>query len=294
MPPNGEVAPMSTSPVVAGWELALRLKDQREREGVDVKTITQALGFTRNYWSAVENERKILSEENLVKLLDLLDFDAQDRQELLGLREAAKERGWWTRYGNLVNNELQRLIGLEAGAETIRWYESLLIPGLLQTADYARAIMTTNVTIRKVEVDQRIEVRQRRQERLAGEAPLRLVGVISEAALRQEIGGPAVHRRQLEHLVRSIEDNPRGLEIRIIPFSAKASGLFGSSTVHLIDFPVARLPTVMYLETVTTRTIIDDSNQVRDVKLTFVDTQDRALSPQKSLELIHQRIKELD
>jgi hypothetical protein len=71
-------------------------------------------------------------------------------------------------------------------------------------------------------------------------------------------------------------------------------GLFGSSTVQLIDFPVARLPTVMYLETVTTRAIIDDSNQVRDVKLTFMDTQDRALSAQKSLELIHQRIEELD
>ncbi|RDI33546.1 Scr1 family TA system antitoxin-like transcriptional regulator [Lentzea flaviverrucosa] len=285
---------MPTSPVVAGWELALRLKEQREREGVDVRTITQALGFTRNYWSAVENERKILSEENLVKLLDLLDFDPRDRQELLDLREAAKERGWWTRYGNLLDNDLQRLIGLEAGADTIRWYESLLIPGLLQTADYARAIMTPAVTTRTVEVDQRIEVRQRRQERLVGESPLRLVAVLSEAALRQEIGGPAVLRRQLEHLARSIEDNRDGLEVRVIPFTAKACGLFGSSTVQLLDFPVARLPTVMYQESVTTRAIIDDSSQVRDIKLTFLDTQDRALSAQKSLELIHQRIEELD
>lgn len=285
---------MPTSPVVAGWELALRLKEQREREGVDVRTITQALGFTRNYWSAVENERKILSEENLVKLLDLLDFDAQDRQELLDLREAAKERGWWTRYGKLLDNELQRLIGLEAGAETIRWYESLLIPGLLQTADYAQALMTRAVTIRKVEVDQLVEVRQRRQERLAGEAPLRLVGVISEAALRQEIGGPSVLRSQLQYLARSIEDNQDRLEVRVIPFTAMACGLFGASTVQLIDFPVVRLPTAMYQETVTTRAIIDDGIQVRDVKLVFVDSQDRALSAQKSLELIHQRIEELD
>lgn len=285
---------MPTSPVVAGWELALRLKEQREREGVEVRTITQALGFTRNYWSAVENERKVLSEENLIKLLDLLDCDEQDRQELLSLREAAKERGWWTRYGNLLDNDLQRLIGLEAGAETIRCHESLLIPGLLQTADYARAIMTPAVTIRTVEVDQRIEVRQRRQERLVGEDPLRLVAVISEAALRQEIGGPAVLRRQLEHLERSIEGNQDGLEVRVMPFTARAGGLFGASTVQILDFPVARLPTVMYQETVTTRSIIDDTNQVRDIYITFVDTQERALSAQKSLELIHQRIKELD
>ncbi|USX56876.1 helix-turn-helix transcriptional regulator [Lentzea sp. HUAS12] len=285
---------MPTSPVVAGWELALRLKEQREREGVDVRTITQALGFTRNYWSAVENERRVLSEESLIKLFDLLDCDAQDRQEMLSLREAAKERGWWTRYGSLLDSGLQRLIGLEAGAETIRWYESLLIPGLLQTADYARAIMTPALTTRTVEVDQRIEVRQRRQERLVGESPLRLVTVISEAALRQEIGGPAVLRRQLEHLARSIEGNRDGLEVRIIPFTAEACGLFGSSTVQLIDFPVARLPTVMYQESVTTRAITDDSSQVRDIKLTFMDAQDRALSTQKSLELIHQRIEELD
>lgn len=285
---------MPTSPVVAGWELALRLREQREREGVEVKAITQALGFTRNYWSAVENERRVLSEENLIKLLDLLDCDAQDRQELLNLREAAKERGWWTRYGNLLDNDLQRLIGLEAGAETIRWYESLLIPGLLQTADYARAVMTPAVTTRLVEVDQRIEVRQRRQERLVGEAPLRLVAVISEAALRQQIGGPVVLRRQLEHLARSIEGNQDGLEVRVIPFTAMMCGLFGSSTVQLIDFPVARLPTVMYQETVTTRAIIDDRSQVLDVEITFANTQDRALSTQKSLELIYQRIEELD
>lgn len=286
--------PTSASPVVAGWELALRLKQQREREGVDVRTITQTLGFTRNYWSLVENERKIPSEENLIKLLELLDFDAQDRQELLGLREAAKERGWWTRYGDLLDNDLQRLIGLEAGADTIRWYESLLVPGLLQTAEYARAITAPDVAVRAVEVDQRVEVRIRRQERLVGESRLRLIAIISEAVLRQQVGGPAVLRRQLEHLARSIEDNPDGLEIRVVPFTATASGLFGASTVQLLDFPVAMLPTVMYQETVTTRTVIVDRIQVRDIKLTFADTLNRALSAEKTLELIHQRVEELD
>lgn len=292
--------PSLASPVVAAWELALRLRQQRDREGVDVRTITQALGFTRNYWSAVENERKILSEESLIKLLELLDFDEEEQQELLELRVAAKERGWWTRYGTLLDSDLQRLIGLEAGAEAVRCYESLLIPGLLQTEDYARAIMADDSTIRKVEVDQRIEVRLRRQERLTGEDALRMIAIISEAALRQQIGGPAVLRHQLEHLERKIEEHIDGhdgrIEVRIIPFTAKACGLFGAATVHLIEFSKPRLPTVVWQETVTTRGIIDDGNQVRDIIRTFHDALDEktTLSKRKSLELIHQHIKELD
>ncbi len=285
---------MLASPVVAAWELALRLRQQRDQLGVEVKTITQALGFSRNYWSAVENERKVLSEESLVKLMELLEFDEEERQELLELRVAAKERGWWTRYGTLLDSDLQRLIGLEAGAETVRCYESLLIPGMLQTEDYARAIMTPDATIRKVEVDQRIQVRLRRQGRFVDENPLKMIAIISEAALRQQIGGPAVLRDQLMHLARNIEEREDRLEVRVIPFTATACGLFGAATIHLIEFPNPRLPTVGWQETVTTRGVITESGQVRDIMLTYQDALKNTLSARQSLELLHQRIKELD
>ncbi|GHH38089.1 Scr1 family TA system antitoxin-like transcriptional regulator [Lentzea cavernae] len=286
--------PKPASPVVAGWELAFRLREQRELKNVDVKTITDALGFTRNYWSAVENERKLLSEENLIAVLDLLEFDVGVRQRLLDLRVAAKERGWWTRYGNLLDNDLQRLIGLEAGAETIRYYESLIIPGMLQTEEYARAIMEPDDTIRLIDVNQRVEVRVRRQQRLTGEAPLRVVAIISEAALRQQIGGPAVLRRQLEHLARSIEENQTGLEVRIVPFTATACGLFGAATIHLLHFPEDRLPVVLFQETVTTRDITSDLVRVAEISSTYDGAMERTLSPLKSLAIIRQCIKELD
>jgi transcriptional regulator with XRE-family HTH domain len=292
MPPKGEA--VLTSPVVAAWELALRLRQRRDEMGVEVKTITQALGFSRNYWSAVENERKILSEENLLKLMELLEYDADERQELLELRAAAKERGWWTRYGTLLNSGLQRLIGLEAGAETVRCYESLFIPGLLQTADYARAIMTPDVTVRKVEIDQRIEVRLRRQERFVDENPLRMIAIISEATLWQQIGGPAVLRDQLKHLARNIEDRQDRLEVRVIPFTATACGLFGAATTQLIEFSNPRLPNVVWQETTTTMGIVDDGAQVRDIMLIYQDALKNTLSAQQSLGLLHQRIKELD
>lgn len=261
--------------------------------GVEVKTITQALGFSRNYWSAVENERKILSEESLIKLLELFEFDQEERNELLELRRFAKEHGWWTRYAALLDGELQRLMGLEYGAQSVRDYESLLVPGLLQTADYARAIMTPDVTMRQVEVDQRVEVRLRRQSRLTDDDPLQMTAIISEAVLRQELGGPAVLKRQLAHIVNMVEEHPDTIEVRVLPFTVTACGLFGAATVHLIDFESPRLPTVFWQETVTTWGVVDDPVQVRDIVMTYREALGRALSTSDSVKMIHRRIKEI-
>jgi len=282
------------SPTVAGWELALRLRRHRERLGIDVGTIAKTLGFTRNYWSAVENERKILSEESLAGVLDLFEVDEQERRELLELRSGAKQQGWWARYSSLFGPELRRLFGLEHGADSIRTYESLLVPGLLQVADYARALITPNVTVRKVEVDQRVEVRLRRQERLSGPDPLRLTAIVSEAVLRQQIGGPVVFRAQLDHLIRMIEDHPDNVEVLVIPFTTVSCGLFGAATVHVLDFANVHLPTVAWQETVSFWGVIDDVSQVRDIAVSFDEARSRALSRQDSLKLIHKSKKELD
>ncbi|GAB3155433.1 helix-turn-helix transcriptional regulator [Amycolatopsis stemonae] len=283
------------SPVVASWELALRLKRRREQLGVEVRTITETLGFTRNYWSAVENERKILSTESLSRIMGLFEFDAEEQEELLALRAAAKERGWWSRYPALFDNEIQRLFGLEQGARGIRDYENLLIPGLLQTADYAKGIIMPDVTMRAVEVDQRVEARLRRQFRLTDETdPFTFTAVISEAALRQQIGGARVLRNQLGHLATLIEQLPDKLDVRVIPFTATACGLFGGATVVLLDFDSPQLPTLAWQETVTTWGIIDDATQVRNLTTTFQDAYRHALNTEETLRMIHHHAGEID
>ena len=287
--------PTPSSPVVASWELALRLKRRRERLGVEVKTITDQLGFSRNYWSAVENERKILSPEALTRIIELFEFDDEEKEELLALRAAAKERGWWSRYSALFDADIQRLYGLELGARSMRDYESLLIPGLVQSADYIRAIMMPDVTVRQVEVDQRVEARLRRQQRLTDpNDPFFLTAVISEAALRQQIGGRRVLREQLVHLAGLIEQHPESLDVRIIPFTANACGLFGAATVHLIDFDNPQLPTLAWQETVTTWGIIDDATQVRNITTAYDDAYRRALNKEQSLHMIHKHAEDLD
>ncbi|MGH3566591.1 MAG: Scr1 family TA system antitoxin-like transcriptional regulator [Pseudonocardia sp.] len=283
----------SPSPTVASWELSLRLRQRREQLGIEVKTITDHLGFTRNYWSAVENERKILSAEKLQRVLDLLEYDDEERTELTELRESAKQRGWWSGYSALFDDELLRYYGLEHGARSIRTYESLLIPGLLQTADYARALMAVDISVRLVEIDQRLAVRMRRQERLTGNDPLQLTAVISQAALLQQIGGSQVLREQLLHLAAVLADHPDTIALRVIPFTAPACGMFGASTFHLIDFASARLPTLGWQETVTARGILDEDTQVRELHFTYADALQQSLSVEDSLQLMNERAEEL-
>jgi transcriptional regulator with XRE-family HTH domain len=284
---------VSSSPVVANWELVLRLRERREQLGVSINDLCAKLGFTRNYWSAIENERQIIPERTLRKLFAILEFNTKDSEELLALREEAKENGWWVEYSALFTSDVRRLFGLEQGAQRIREFETLLIPGLLQTEEYSRAIMRTNTAIRPVEVEQRVKARIRRQERLRGENPLELEIIISEAAIRQQIGGADVSRRQLDHLITMIDQDENNVEIRVIPFTATACDLFGAGTLLLLDFHSSRLPTVAWQETVTTRRVISGANQVRDMAAAFSQALDRTLGVRETRKIINNYRREL-
>jgi transcriptional regulator with XRE-family HTH domain len=285
------MAPLS--PTVATWELVLRLRQRRDQVGIEAKDIPGTLGFTRNYWSAVENERRVLAADKLAKLMEILEFDDEEQRELVELREAAIQRGWWVQYSGLFSPELQRFFGLEHGAHSIRTYESLIMPGLLQTEDYARALISADLTVRQVEVDQRVDFRIRRQQRLDGDEPLHLTAVVSQAALLQQIGGTAILRAQLDHLADMIEKHPETLEVLVIPFTATACGLFGAGTFHLVDFDSARLPSLGWQETVTAQGIIDDPNQVRDLSITYGEALRTSMSAKDSLSLIRRCAKEI-
>jgi transcriptional regulator with XRE-family HTH domain len=285
--------PPPPSPMVANWELVTRLRERREQLSISTSELTSRLGFTRNYWSAIENERKIIPESTLRELLDIFEFSKDEFKQLLELREAAKETGWWNSYSALFDGHVQRLYGLEHGAHGVRDYEALIIPGLLQTAAYARAVMKSDGTIRPVEVEQRVDARLRRQKRLTGTDPLHLTVVMSEATLRQQIGGTVVLRDQLDHLVNVIDEYPETVEIRVIPFSATACSLFGAGTLHLLDFQSPRLPRAAWLETVSTWGVITDPNRVRDLTAAFNEALGRTMDRAQTKKLIIEHQKDL-
>lgn len=282
------MAPLS--PTVARWELMLRIKRRRTEFDVTGAVIAKELGFTLSYWSKVEKDR-ILAEDKLRKLMSLLEFDADEREEMLRLREIAKRRGWWSEYAGLLSDELARLYGLEYGAQRIHTYESVLIPGLLQTRDYARALYANDVArVRRVEIDRLVDVRMRRQERLTGPDPLRLVAVIGEAGLTHRTGGDDVLRGQLRHLASLIHRYQETVDIRIIPFNAPGGVLLGGATFHVIGFESPLLPDIGWSETLVQFGLIEDAERVGHLSIMFDNVlADHALSRTDSLALIETR-----
>jgi transcriptional regulator with XRE-family HTH domain len=284
---------MASSPTVARWELARRIRDRRRQLGIDVKTVAGQLDFSRNYWSAVENDRTILSEDKLRALTAVLDFDAGEVGELLDLRDAAKERGWWDDAELALDETMKRFYGLEDGARRIRTYENLLITGLLQTEEYARVIVSSDPGVSDVGVDRLVEVRMRRQDRLTSSGAVALTAIMSQAALLQQIGGPGVLYRQLVSLVRISEARPDGIEIRVIPFTMTPGGLIGSSTLYFLEFASSHLTTVAWQESMLPIGIIEDPNLFRNLSLSYEQALEASLSRGESLELIQRCAQEL-
>ena len=284
------------SPTVAGRELAARLRKRRQSlTGVTVKGIADQLGVSRNYWTLVETNRTILTEANFAKVLDILGFndDPAEATELAELHRLARQSGWWDEHRKMYPEEVLRFFGLEHGAAAIRTFEPLVIPGLLQTADYARAVIGSDPQYSLVELDERVAIRLRRQERLRGDDPVRLSVVVSEAALRQYRGGVTVQRAQLVALAQTISELWETLEFRVVPFEADIGILAGTSTLLIVDFDSPHLGTVAWQESIRPLGVIDDADRIRRLELSWEEGKLRALDRRQSLELIERLADEL-
>lgn len=282
-----------TSPVVAAWDLGLRLREKRELLGLNGRELSAAAGIAPSYLSAVEKGKQHLSEEKLKTVSELLEFDKDATAELLRLRSQAVVRGWWTKFSALFPEDVLRMFGFEHGAESIRTYCSGLVYGLLQTERYARAVIETGApNVRLAEVDRRVQARMARQGRLDRPDPLRLHVVMSEAALRQQIGGPEVLREQLRHLSKLISDHPDTIDLRIVPFTATGHHAMGGSNFYILAFPGGTLPTLVWQETVTSTQLIDDFQMVREYALAHAAATGNALDQRASLAMINRLAKE--
>ncbi|ATL72279.1 helix-turn-helix domain-containing protein [Nocardia terpenica] len=281
-----------TSPTVARWELIRRLRERRQQLGLDAAVVSKAVSISPANWSHVESDRRMLTEEKLRIMCDLLEIDDEERDLVFELRAIGKRRGWWQDYSALFSGELLRFYGLEYGAESVRTYDSVLVPGLLQTADYAHALIASDTTfIPQAQVKQRVEVRVRRQQRLTDDEPLQLTAVVSEAALRQQIGGRDVLRGQLRHLADMLEKHPT-VDIRFIPFGA-TGGIHSGATFYLLDFASTILPTMGWYESPGPSGLLEDSNTVQALEITHELAQNSALSREDSFALVREQIRTL-
>jgi len=186
-----------------------------------------------------------------------------------------------------------RFFGHEHGAEAMLTFSGSLVTGLLQTRDYARAVIETGSPwIRLAEADLRVQARMIRQRRLTGDEPLRLTAIMSEAALRQQIGGSAVLVAQLRHLVTMIEEHPDTVKVCVVPFRSPGYPALGGS-YQILTFASPTLPPLVWLENITSSELIDDAIKVKEWGLAHAGTVDAALNQQDTLDLIKQTVKEI-
>lgn len=284
---------MTDAPALARWELSLRLRERRRNLGVDIKELTSELKFSRNYWSAVENDRAVLSAEKLHLLIDLFEFDHHEAKQLLALRDTARKRDWTSQFSAVLNDDMKRFYGLEGGAQRVQAWESMHVTGLLQTEDYARAIIASDPAVTATRAGQLVRVRMLRQHRLRTDDPLALTAVMSEASLWQETGGREVLRDQLLHLVEVSEELPGTVEVRIVPFRASLGGL-GGATRFLLHFASPHLPILAWQERMDTSESVEEGHELYEhLAIANARALDLSLSREDSLALIKERMAAL-
>ncbi len=213
---------MPASPSLRRRRLAAELRRLRDRSGMSVTEAAKQLDWQPSRLSRIETRQSGVAAPDLRKLLNLYEVeDDTYRAYLAELARRVNERGWWQKYAGLIGTDYADLISLEAEARTIRSYEQELIPGLLQTPEYAHAVFRVGRPTETTEqIDRRVEVRIERQEVLtrSDPPPPRFNVVLSEGALRRPVGGYDVMREQLEYLTR-----PRdraNVTVQVLPFDA--------------------------------------------------------------------------
>ncbi|MGH8877244.1 MAG: helix-turn-helix domain-containing protein, partial [Stackebrandtia sp.] len=187
--------------------LGAHLRRLREREGITRADAGWEIRASESKISRLELGRVSFKVRDVEDLLSLYGVDdEEERSRLVSLAQEANNPGWWHRFGDVLPGWFQSYLGLEATASLIRTYEVQFVPGLLQTPDYARAVMTLgHGHAAKRELDHRVDLRVSRQKILTRPDPPRLWTVVDEAVLRRPIGGNKVMREQLEQLIKMSE-----------------------------------------------------------------------------------------
>jgi Domain of unknown function (DUF5753)/Helix-turn-helix domain len=234
-------------PTVLRMLLGAHLRRLREAQGVSRETAGWEIRSSESKISRMELGRVSFKERDVADLLTLYEVsDAEERAALLTLARDANTPGWWHREGDILPGWFQSYLGLESAAAVIRTYELQFVPGLLQTADYARAvILLGHGKAVQAELDRRVSLRMTRQQLLNRPDPPQLWAVIDEGALRRPVGGPDVMRAQLEALIDATK--MPNVRLQIIPFEFGGHAAAGGS-FSILRFPDQDLPDIVYVE----------------------------------------------
>jgi transcriptional regulator with XRE-family HTH domain len=269
------------SPTVRRRELGALLRALRSERGLTVEQVAAELLCSPSKVSRMETGNRGATARDIRDLCRIYGVtDPAQQGRLTRLAAAGKRQGWWQGY---ELDYFATYVGLEEEAVALSYYQSSVVPGLLQTPAYVRAIHEITVPpISGERIDQLIEVRLTRQKLLTRDPPLQLTVVLDEAALHRQVGGPAVMKEQLERLV-DLATWPN-VTIQVIPFTAGAHAAL-ESTFNILDFE-APAPSLVYVEGLVGFMYLERPQDLARYRGVFDQLRAKALTPQESVELI--------
>jgi transcriptional regulator with XRE-family HTH domain len=271
--------------------LGARLRHLRKAREITREAAAWEIRASESKISRMELGRVPIKERDVADLLTLYRVGAQERAALLMLARRASAPAWWHEYEDAVPPWFLSYLCLEEAATLIRAYEVQFVPGLLQTTDYARAVIQGDrASVPPEEVDRRIELRQGRQRALRRPDPPHLWAVLDEAVLRRRIGGPDVMRAQVAALIEAAE-LPH-VRIQIVPFRAARRSDAGFPFA-ILRFPEPELPDVVYVEQLTSALYLDQPGDVDEYARTMGRACVEAEPPQRSPVILTEILSEL-
>ncbi|MEU9777614.1 helix-turn-helix transcriptional regulator [Streptomyces sp. NPDC047968] len=273
----------NVNPTVRRRRLGQELRRLRELKGMTAEEVAERLLVSQSKISRLENGRRSISQRDVRDLCGV--YEVEDHRIVDSLMQMAKDsrqQGWWHAFGDIPYSVY---IGLETDAASLRVYESLIVPGLLQTRDYAQAVITGMwPEATPSEIDKRIQVRLKRQDRLTDpDNPLRFWAVIDEALLRRAVGSPAIMAEQLLHLAE-LSERPH-VTLQVLPFEVGAHpGMYGKFAI--LEFQDAMDASVVYLEGVTSDLYLERAADVQSYEIMYEHLRAEALSAEQSRDFI--------
>jgi len=281
-----------SGPTVLRILLGSQLRRLREAKGVTRDDAGYTIRASGSKISRMELGRVSFKERDVEDLLDLYGVDEEEAQALIALAKQANSPGWWHKYSDVLPDWFQVYVGLEEAALLIRLYEVQFVPGLLQTADYARAVIRLGLPSASAdEVERRVGLRLARQEVLKKESGgPRLWAVVDEAALRRPIGGGEVMRAQLVRLIEAAREP--NITLQVVPFrSGGHAAEAGAFTV--MRFPEVDLPDVVYLEHLTSALYLDKREDVEKYTEVMERLSVEGESPERTIDILSGMLEEV-
>jgi transcriptional regulator with XRE-family HTH domain len=250
-----------SGPMALRIALGAHLRRLREARRITPAQAGEAIRATHSKISRLERGRSAAKQRDVADLLTLYGVtDEAEREQVLSLARQASTPGWWQQYNDILPRWFELYVGLESAASIIRTYEVQFVHGLLQTEDYARAvILIANARASAEEIDRRVSVRMKRQQLLIQPDAPELWTVLDEAVLRRPPGGRAVMRAQLERLLE-LTALPN-VTVQIIPFDAGPHAAAGGPFT-ILRFPEPDLPDLVYLEQLNSAQYLDQPEDV--------------------------------